>query len=350
MKIAFITGINGQDGSYLSELLLDKGYMVYGIIRRMSCINTIRIDQLYSHPRFKVFYGDMTDTMGLHHTLTTILQKHPAAEIERLEVYNLAAQSHVKVSFEIPEYTVQVNAIGTLNLLELLKNLPLEKEKIRFYQACTSEMYGEKHEGSALNEQTIFDPVSPYAISKLMGYHFVKLYRDGYGMFTCNGILFNHESPRRGETFVTRKVVMGVGDIVQGKQTHLELGNLDSIRDWGHAKDYVEGMWRILQADTPDDFVLGTGKTYSVRYFVEQVFAYYQIPLVWEGSGLEEVGKHRDTQQILVKVHPRLFRPLEVPYLCADFTKASEKLGWKPTTSLQELIEDMIIHDMRKTI
>lgn len=350
MKIAYITGINGQDGSYLSELLLEKGYTVYGIIRRMSCINTIRIDHLYSNPKFKVFYGDMSDTMGMHHTLTTILQKHPPAEIERLEVYNLAAQSHVKVSFEIPEYTVQVNAIGTLNLLELLKNLPLEQEKIRFYQACTSEMYGEKDEGTVLNEKTTFNPVSPYAISKLMSYHFVKMYREGYHMFTCNGILFNHESPRRGETFVTRKVVIGVGEIVKGKQKYLELGNLDSLRDWGHAKDYVEGMWRILQANTPDDYVLGTGKTYSVRYFVEKVFAYYQIPLIWEGAGVEEVGKHRDTQEILVKIHPRLFRPMEVPYLCADFSKATQQLGWQPNTTLDQLIEDMIQHDMRDSI
>jgi len=340
MRIAFLTGINGQDGSYLSELLLEKGYFVYGIIRRMSCINTIRIDHLYTHPSFQVFYGDMTDTLGMQHVLTKILQKHP--DVERLEIYNLAAMSHVKVSFEIPEYTLQVNSLGTLQLLEIVKNLPIAPSKVRFYQACTSEMYGEKPKGMVLNEETPFEPVSPYAISKLMSYHLVKMYRDGYGMFACNGILFNHESPRRGETFVTRKVVINVQEIIEGKRSYLELGNLDSLRDWGHARDYVEGMWRILQGDIPDDYVLGTGKTYSVRYFVEKVFAHHKIPLVWEGAGVEEIGKHGETGQVLVKINPRYFRPMEVPYLCADFQKAKEKLGWEPCTSLEELITEMV--------
>lgn len=340
MRIAFLTGINGQDGSYLSELLLEKGYYVYGIIRRMSCINTIRIDHLYTHPRFKVFYGDMTDTLGMQQVLSSLLQKHP--DLERLEIYNLAAMSHVKVSFEIPAYTVQVNSLGTLQLLEIVRNLPLDASKVRFYQACTSEMYGEKPTGTCLDEHTPFEPVSPYAISKLMSYHLVKMYRDGYGMFACNGILFNHESPRRGETFVTRKVVIGVQDIIAGKRSCIELGNLDSLRDWGHARDYVEGMWRMLQADTPKDYVLGTGKTYSVRYFVEKVFAHHGIPLVWEGTGLEEVGKHQETGEVLVKIHPRYFRPMEVPYLCANFQKAKEELQWEPRTSLEELITEMI--------
>jgi GDPmannose 4,6-dehydratase len=345
-KIAFITGINGQDGSYLSELLLEKGYFVYGIIRRMSCINTTRIDPLYSHPQFKVFYGDMTDTMGLQNILQKIAIKH--SELERLEVYNLAAQSHVKVSFEVPEYTVQVNAVGTLHLLEILKNLSIPMHKIRFYQACTSEMYGDQEKHQSMNEDTLFNPVSPYSISKQMAYHFVKMYRDGYGMFACNGILFNHESPRRGENFVTRKVVIGVHEIMQGKKEMLEMGNLDSIRDWGHAKDYVRGMWLMLQAETPEDYVLGTGKTYSVRYFIEKVFAAYGKTIVWEGSGVEEIGKDQETGKVYIRIQERYFRPLEVPYLQANYTKAKEKLGWEPSIDLEMLIQDMMQEETKK--
>jgi len=346
-KVALITGINGQDGSYLSELLLEKGYFVYGIIRRMSCINTVRIDPLYSHPHFKVFYGDMTDVMGIKKVLDTIYLKHfmnrggGASCGEVLEVYHLAAQTHVKVSFEIPEYTFQVNAMGTLNLLELLRTGDIPLSKIRFYQACTSEMYGGGQEEKPMNEETPFQPVSPYAISKLMAYHVVKMYRSGYHMYACNGILFNHESPRRGETFVTRKVVIGVGEIMAGKRGFLELGNLDSIRDWGHARDYVAGMWRMLQEDVPKDYVLGTGTTTTVREFVEKVFRHYGVELTWEGTGLEEVGKDRETGTVRVVVRERYFRPMEVPYLQADYSKAKRELGWEPVTSMEAMIEEM---------
>jgi GDPmannose 4,6-dehydratase len=342
-KVAFITGINGQDGSYLAELLIKKNYYVYGIIRRMSCINTIRIDHLYSNPKFKVYYGDLTDALSLKNTIDTILKKH--IDLNVFEVYNLAAQSHVKVSFELPEYTMQVNAVGTLNLLEVLRNTG-QIDKIRFYQAGTSEMYGDqKHNLLPLNEETLFNPVSPYAISKLAAYQFVKMYRDGYNMFACNGILFNHESPRRGENFVTRKIIIGVSQIVTSKQEFIELGNLDAIRDWGHAKDYVEAMWRMLQLQQPEDFVIGTGKCYTVRAFVEKVFAYYGKTIYWEGSGMNEVGKDHDTGRILIKLNERLFRPIEVPYLQADFRKAVNILGWQPTFNIDLLISDMIAHE-----
>lgn len=341
-RVAFITGLNGQDGSYLTELLLEKGYFVYGIVRRSSNINTKRIDHLYKHPQFKFFYGDMTDASSLQNRLLDILKKHP--NLDRLEVYNLAAQSHVKVSFELPEYTCQVNAIGTLNLLESLKSLPVSMDKIRFYQACTSEMYGEVKTREPMNEKTPFHPVSPYGISKHMAYQFVKTYREGYGMFACNGILFNHESSRRGETFVTRKVVIGVQNIVRGNQEYIELGNLNAMRDWGHAKDYVYGMWLMLQADTPDDYVLGMGDTHTVREFVEKVFLYNGYTIQWSGTGDEEVG--RDQNQIVrVRINPRYYRPLEVPYLKADSHKAFTKLGWEPTYSFTTLVKEMIAEE-----
>jgi GDPmannose 4,6-dehydratase len=341
-RVAFITGLNGQDGSYLSELLLEKDYYVYGIVRRSSNINTKRIDHLYNHPKFKFYYGDMTDACSLQKRLFEILQKHP--NLDRLEVYNLAAQSHVKVSFELPEYTCQVNAIGTLNLLEALRALPLSLDKIRFYQACTSEMYGDVSNREPMNEDTPFHPVSPYGISKHMAYQFVKTYRTGYKMFACNGILFNHESSRRGETFVTRKVVIGVQNIVNGKQKCIELGNLNAMRDWGHAKDYVYGMWLMLQADKPEDYVLGMGETHTVREFVEQVFLHNGIEIYWRGKGEEEVGVD-SKNNIVVRINPRYYRPLEVPYLKADSNKAFRTLGWEPSYSFTSLVKEMIAEE-----
>jgi len=338
-KVAFITGLNGQDGSYLAELLLEKDYYVYGIVRRTSTINTKRIDLMYNHPKFKFFYGDMTDTSSLQNRLYDITSKH--ANLSRLEIYNLAAQSHVKVSFEIPEYTCQVNAIGTLNLLESLKNLPISRDKIRFYQACTSEMYGEVKTNDSMNETTFFNPVSPYAISKHMAYQFVKMYRDAYNLFACNGILFNHESGRRGETFVTRKVIIGVQNIINGNQKSIELGNLNSVRDWGHAKDYVYGMWLMLQAEHPKDYVLGTGETHTVKEFVELAFLYNGINIKWNGNGEDEVGIDTDGN-VRVTIHPRYFRPLEVSYLKADSSKARNELGWVPNYTFNELIKEMI--------
>ena len=344
-RVAFITGLNGQDGSYLTELLLNKEYYVYGIVRRSSNINTKRIDHLYNHPRFKFFYGDMTDACSLQKTLLEIIQRHP--NLERLEIYNLAAQSHVKVSFDLPEYTCQVNAIGTLNLLECMRFLPISKDKIRFYQACTSEMYGEAKTKESMNEDTPFQPVSPYAISKHMAYQFVKTYREGYGLFACNGILFNHESGRRGETFVTRKVVIGVQNIVDNKQDYIELGNLNAIRDWGHAKDYVYGMWLMLQADKPDDYVLGMGETHTVREFVETVFLYNGYTIQWIGSGDSEIGVDQN-QIVRVRIHPRYYRPLEVPYLKADSSKAFRKLGWEPSYSFIALVKEMIAEERHR--
>ena len=337
--VAFITGLNGQDGSYLAELLLEKNYHVYGIVRRASTINTNRLDSIYHHSRFKFFYGDMTDSTALQNHLMEIIQTH--ADLERLEIYNLAAQSHVKVSFELPEYTCQVNSIGTLKLLETLCRLPIPIQKIRYYQASTSEMYGMVQSHEPMNENTPFNPVSPYAISKHMAYQMVKMYRNAYGLFACNGILFNHESGRRGETFVTRKVIIGVQNILQGKQDAITLGNLDAIRDWGHAKDYVHSMWLMLQANKPNDYVIGTGETHTVREFVEKVFMYNDMKISWEGEGLEEIG-YDQNRIVRVRIHPRYFRPLEVAYLKADCSKAKVLLGWQPTYTFDELIKDMI--------
>ena len=339
VRTAFITGINGQDGSYLAELLLDKGYYVYGIVRRSSNINTHRLNDIYNHPNLKFYYGDMTDAACLQKYLLEIVSKH--SDIEQFEIYNLAGQSHVKVSFDIPEYTCQVNAIGTLNLLECLKYLPLEKEVIRFYQAGTSEMYGHLNDKIALNEETPFNPVSPYAISKHTAFQYVKMYREAYDYFACNGILFNHESSRRGETFVTRKVVIGVNNIINKKQDLIELGNINSIRDWGHAKDYVYGMWLMLQAKYPDDYVLGSGETYSVKEFVDLVFKLNGMPITWKGDGEKTVAVDNEGN-VRVRINPKYYRPLEVPFLKADYTKASTILKWKPKYSLLKLVEEMI--------
>ncbi|MEI8013110.1 MAG: GDP-mannose 4,6-dehydratase, partial [Candidatus Omnitrophota bacterium] len=327
MKCALITGITGQDGAYLAELLLGKGYEVHGIKRRSSLINTQRVDHLYLDPhekdvRLKLHYGDMTDATNL----IRIIQ-----EVQPDEIYNLAAQSHVQVSFETPEYTANSDALGTLRVLEAIRILKLEK-KTRFYQASTSELYGKVQE-TPQKETTPFYPRSPYAAAKLYAYWITVNYREGYGIFASNGILFNHESPLRGETFVTRKITRAACRIKLGLQKKVYLGNLNSKRDWGHAKDYVEGMWRILQHDMADDFVLATGKTYAVREFVNLVFAELGIDIAWQGEGVNEKGINQKTGNVVIEIDPRYFRPTEVDLLLGDASKAKEKLGWEPKCS-----------------
>ncbi len=333
MKTALITGITGQDGSYLAELLLEKGYMVHGIVRRASLINTARIDHIFDHERVKLHYGDLSDSANIVH----ILQKCKPDEI-----YNLAAQSHVKVSFEMPEYTGNVDGLGTLRILEAVRILGME-EKCRIYQASTSEMYGLVQE-SPQTETTPFYPRSPYGCAKVYSYWITKNYRESYGMYACTGILFNHESPRRGETFVTRKITRGLSRISVGEQKVLYLGNLDAKRDWGHAKDYVRAMWMMLQQDEPDDFVIATGNQYSVREFVEKVAPYFGITIEWVGEGDDEIGMDKHTRKTIIAVHPKYYRPAEVETLLGDPTKAKEKLGWEPEISFDELIEDMCIY------
>ncbi len=352
MKVALITGITGQDGSYLAELLLEKGYMVHGIKRRSSLINTNRIDYLYQDPhekhvRFRLHYGDMTDSTNL----IRIIQ-----ETQPDEIYNLAAMSHVKVSFDTPEYTANADAIGTLRLLEAIRILGLEK-KTRIYQASTSELYGKVQEVPQ-SEMTPFYPRSPYAVAKMYAYWITVNYREAYGMYACNGILFNHESSRRGETFVTRKITRAVAAIALGMQDKLHLGNLDARRDWGHAKDYVEAMWRMLQQPQPDDFVIATGITTPVRDFVSMAFAEAGITIEFRGSGVEEKGYiagclYPDYQLAIgtevVCVDPKYFRPTEVDLLIGDPTKAKTQLGWTPTYDLPALVEEMVAHDLRET-
>lgn len=339
-KIALITGITGQDGSYLAELLLEKGYQVHGIKRRASSFNTSRIDHLYqdphdSDPRLVLHYGDLTDSSNL---ISIIQQVQPD------EIYNLGAQSHVAVSFEAPEYTANCDALGTLRILEAVRLLGLS-EKTRIYQASTSELYGLVQE-TPQRETTPFYPRSPYGVAKLYGYWITVNYRESYGMYCCNGILFNHESPRRGETFVTRKITRGLARIGAGLEECLYMGNLDSLRDWGHARDYVEMQWRMLQQDRPEDFVIATGRQESVRRFIElsaQALGWGGIQ--WRGSGLEEVGHRADTDAPVVRIDPRYFRPAEVETLLGDPSKAHAKLGWKPTTTLEELVSEMVEQD-----
>jgi len=349
MKKAIITGITGQDGAYLAELLLNKGYEVHGIKRRSSLFNTGRIDHLYEDPQMPhrnliLHYGDLTDSTNL----IRIIQ-----EVQPDEIYNLAAMSHVQVSFETPEYTANADGIGTLRILEAVRLLGLT-QKTRVYQASTSELYG-KVQTVPQNETTPFYPRSPYGVAKLYAYWITVNYREAYGMFACNGILFNHESPLRGETFVTRKITRAAAKIALGLQDCLYLGNLDAQRDWGHAKDYVEGMWRILQHTEPDDFVLATGVTTRIRDFVIMAFNQLGIHLQFEGEGVNEIGKVSGCQgnyllpvgQIVVKVDPRYFRPTEVDLLIGDATKAFQKLGWKPTFTLEELVKDMVDADVK---
>ena len=338
-KTAYITGITGQDGAYLAELLLDKGYEVHGVKRRSSSFNTARIDHLQIEPHrpgnLHLHYGDMTDS-------TTLIRQ--IADIKPDEIYNLAAQSHVKVSFEMPEYTANADAVGALRILEAIRMLGLT-EKTKFYQASTSELYGKVQEVPQ-RETTPFYPRSPYAVAKLYAYWITVNYREGYDMFACNGILFNHESPIRGETFVTRKISRAVAAIEMGLQDTLYLGNLDAQRDWGHARDYVEGMWRILQHDVAEDFVLATGEMHSVRAFCEAAFAAVGRSLTWEGEGVDEVGRDAATGAVLIRIDPRYFRPTEVEELLGDPTKAREKLGWVATTPFAQLVEEMVTEDL----
>jgi len=331
MKVALITGITGQDGSYLAELLLKKGYEVHGIVRRASLINTHRIDNIY--PQLKLHYGDLTDATNI----ISIIK-----EVEPDEIYNLGAQSHVKVSFETPEYTAQVDGLGTLRVLEAVRLLGMEK-KTRIYQASTSELYG-LVQAVPQTETTPFYPRSPYGVAKLYGYWIIKNYRESYGMHCSSGILFNHESPRRGETFVTRKITRGLSLMSVGLQNVLELGNLNAKRDWGHAKDFVEAMWLMLQQDEPDDYVIATGTQYSVREFIEATAPYFGFNIVWEGEGLDEKGIDNKSGRTIITVNPRYFRPAEVESLLGDPTKAKEKLGWEPKITFNELVEDMVLY------
>ena len=339
MKKALITGITGQDGSYLAELLLSKGYTVHGIKRRSSSFNTERIDHLYKEKNesdnFFLHYGDLTDSTNL----IRIIQ-----EVQPDEIYNLAAQSHVKVSFETPEYTANADGIGTLRILEAIRILGLEK-KTRFYQASTSEMYGKVQE-IPQNENTPFYPRSPYGVAKLYSHWITKNYRESYDMFACSGILFNHESPRRGETFVTRKITMAVAKWNQGIKSVLYLGNLDAERDWGHAKDYVEGMWMMIQQDHPDDYVLATNKKMSVRKFAELAYSEIGIEIEWTGTGIEEKGTDRKTGEVLIGIDSEYFRPTEVDLLIGDYTKAKTVLGWEPKCSVEQLIKEMVEQDI----
>lgn len=340
-KVALVTGVTGQDGAYLAELLLKKGYEVHGIKRRSSLFNTDRVDHLYldqheENVNFFLHYGDMTDSTNL----IRIIQ-----EVQPDEIYNLAAQSHVMVSFETPEYTANSDAMGALRILEAIRILKLEN-KTRFYQASTSELYGKVMEVPQ-SETTPFYPRSPYAVAKLYAFWITKNYREAYGMYACNGILFNHESPLRGETFVTRKITRAVARIKLGMQKKVYLGNLDAQRDWGHARDYVEGMWLMMQQDKADDFVLATGETYPVRYFVEQAFKKVNITVNWQGEGVDEKGIDAKSGEVLVEVDPRYFRPTEVDLLVGDPSKAQKELGWKHKYNLDQLISEMMESDLK---
>lgn len=341
MKRAFITGVTGQDGAYLAELLLEKGYQVHGLKRRASSFNTDRVDHLYQDPheedvRFRMHYGDLTDSTNL----IRIIQ-----EIQPDEIYNLAAQSHVAVSFETPEYTANSDALGTLRLLEAIRILGLE-EKTRFYQASTSELFGKVQE-TPQTEKTPFYPRSPYAVAKLYSYWITVNYREAYNMYTCNGILFNHESPVRGETFVTRKITRALARIKLGLQENIFLGNLNAKRDWGHARDYVQMQWLMLQQQTPEDYVIATGVQHSVREFVDIAAAELGMSIDWQGEGLDEIGIEKKSGKTIVRVDPRYFRPTEVETLLGDPAKAKEKLGWVPKITFEQLVQEMVIEDLK---
>ncbi len=342
MKIGLITGITGQDGSYLAELLLEKEYIVYGMIRRASIINTERIEGIFHHPRLRLKYGDLTDSSNILHILHEIKTTH--TDMERLEIYNLGAMSHVKVSFEMPEYTGDVDALGTLRLLEAIRSSGIA-EKTRFYQASTSEMFGMVQEVPQ-KETTPFYPRSPYGVAKLYAHWITKNYRESYGIYAGSGILFNHESPRRAHNFVTRKITIGLGKILRGEEDKLVLGNLNSQRDWGHAKDYVRGMWLMLQQEKPDDYILSTNEMHSVREFVEKTFAIAGFEIKWKGTGLEEVGYDAKSSRELIFVSEKYFRPAEVEELLGDSTKARTQLGWKPEYTFDDLVREMVDHDV----
>lgn len=339
MKKALITGITGQDGSYLTELLMAKGYEVHGIIRRASTFNTHRIDHLYQdqlegHPQMFLHYGDMTDSSNLNRLIE---------KIEPAEIYNLAAQSHVQVSFEVPEYTAEADAVGVLRMLDAIRETGIDA---RFYQASTSELYGKVMEVPQ-TETTPFYPRSPYAVAKQYGFWIVKNYRESYGLHASNGILFNHESPRRGETFVTRKITMAVARISRDLQKCLYMGNIDALRDWGYAPDYVEMMWMMLQQDTPDDYVVATNEMHTVREFIEKSFGHVDVEIVWEGEGVDEVGKNKATGDVVVRMDERYYRPCEVEQLLGDPAKAKRQLGWEPQVKFEELVRIMTDGDLR---
>jgi len=340
-NIALITGITGQDGSYLAELLLEKKYIVWGIIRKSSSINTHRIEHLYLNKSLILRYGDLSDSANILHIISEIKTTYP--EIERLEIYNLGAMSHVKVSFEMPEYTGNIDGLGVLRLLEAIRSTGLQ-DKTRYYQASTSELYGKVQE-TPQTEKTPFYPRSPYGVAKLYGFWIVKNYRESYGMFATNGILFNHESPRRGETFVTRKITRGLGMILRGERDYLVMGNLDSFRDWGHSRDYVKGMWMILQNNRADDYVLSTNEYHSVREFIELSFGMRGFDIKWKREGLDEVGYDSKTGRELIFVNEKYFRPAEVDMLLGDSTKARTELGWKPECSFIDLVREMVDGD-----
>lgn len=341
-KVALITGVTGQDGSYLAEFLLKKGYEVHGIIRRSSSFNTGRIEHLSANPltheggNLKLHYGDMSDTTCLAKII---------ADIKPCEIYNLAAQSHVQVSFAMAEYTTNVDGMGVLRLLDAVRTCGFT-DKVKIYQASTSEMFGKVQE-IPQSETTPFYPRSPYGVAKLYAYWIMVNYREAYGMFACNGILFNHESPRRGESFVTRKITRAVAKIHLGTQEEVHLGNLDSKRDWGHAQDYVEAMWMMLQSDEPDDFVVSTGEVHSVREFAVLAFNHVGINIVWEGKDKQEVGKDKETGKVRIRVDPKYYRPTEVEFLQGDYSKVNKKLGWKPTVSFLELVKEMVESDVK---
>lgn len=335
VKRVFITGVTGQDGSYLAEFLLEKNYEVHAILRRSSVFTSQRIDHILEHPNFRTYHGDLTDSSNLH----TLLSR-----IEPDEVYNLGAQSHVAVSFEVPEYTAEVDAVGAIRLLDAIKDLGI---KPRFYQASTSELFGGLPDSAPQSENTPFYPKSPYGAAKLFAYWVTVNYREAYGLYACNGILFNHESPRRGETFVTKKITKAVARIAQGRQASLMLGNLDAKRDWGYAKDYIEAMWMMLQQEQPEDFVIASGETYTVRQFVDMAFEEIGVKLEWSGTGVNEIGVDAKTGIMRVSVDPKYFRPAEVELLWGDPSKAINKLGWKPKTSIRELVHIMVQYDLR---
>ena len=337
-RFALITGICGQDGSYLAEFLLEKNYTIYGLIRRSSTINTGRIDHIYS--KLHLRYGDLSDTTSITKILNEIKSKKP----EILEIYNLGAMSHVKVSFEVPEYTADIDGTGVLRILDAVLSLDM-KDMVKFYQASSSELYGKVQE-IPQTEKTPFYPRSPYGVAKLYGFWITKNYRESYNMFACNGILFNHESPRRGETFVTRKITIGLNKIIKGEIDCLVLGNIDAKRDWGHAKDYVRGMWMMLQHDFPEDYVLATSEFHSVREFVEKAFALRGIEILWKGSGIDEVGYCSKTERIYIRISERYFRPAEVDFLLGNSSKAEFELGWKPEITFNELVSEMVLNEV----
>lgn len=342
MSVALITGITGQDGSYLAELLISKNYKVYGIIRKHSSISTQRLNNIYKNSNLKLYYGDCTEILSLINVFNEIKKQHP--DLKTLEVYHLAAQSHVHVSFVIPEYTGNVDALGTLRLLEAIVKCDLV-DKVKFYNATTSELFGDVLEVPQ-KETTPFNPQSPYAIAKLYSYWIVKNYRKQYNMFACNGILFNHTSPRRGETFACKKITMAVANIKKKTQKYLELGNIYAKRDLGHAKDYVLGMFLMLQQETPDDFVLSMNETHTIKSIVEMAFKVVDIEIEWKGQGIDEIGLNKETNETIVVINPKYFRPCEVEILIGDSSKAREILDWKPIYNVEEIIKEMVEYDM----